>query len=80
MTSAGSSDSTAYTSPFTPQEDAEDLGRLVRETRAMQDVSVAELARRAGTTPSDVLAFEAGGVVPARPAFATYMAALGFDI
>jgi len=68
------------TSRFTPQEDAEDLGRLVQETRAMQDVSAAELARRTGVTPSDVLEFEAGRVIPAKPRFATYMTALGFTI
>jgi ribosome-binding protein aMBF1 (putative translation factor) len=66
-------------SASTPEEDAEDLGRLLREARAMQDVSAAELARRTGATPSDVLAFEAGRVVPARPRFAVYMGALGYD-
>lgn len=80
MTSSNGSDSSGTTSTFTPQEDAEDLGRLVQETRAMQDVSAAELARRTGVTPSDVLEFEAGRVIPAKPPFAAYMAALGFDV
>ncbi|WP_181779011.1 helix-turn-helix domain-containing protein [Pseudonocardia pini] len=68
------------TSTFTPEEDAEDLGRLVQETRAMQDVSAAELARRAGVTPSEVLDFEAGRVIPAKPPFGVYMRALGFSV
>ena len=80
MTSSNGSDSSETTSTFTPQEDAEDLGRLVQETRAMQDVSAAELARLTGGTPSDVLQFEAGRVIPAKPQFAAYMVALGFDV
>ncbi|SFN46282.1 Helix-turn-helix domain-containing protein [Pseudonocardia ammonioxydans] len=64
---------------FTPEEDAEDLGRLLREARAMQDVSVAELARRTDRTADDVLDFEAGRVVPARPQFAVYLEALGYS-
>jgi hypothetical protein len=43
----------------------------------MQDVSAAELAQRAGVTPSDVLDFEA---IPAKPPFAVYMRALGFSV
>ncbi|MEJ2887728.1 helix-turn-helix domain-containing protein [Actinomycetospora aeridis] len=80
MTSANGSTAPEPTSRFTPEEDAEDLGRLVGETRAMQGVSAAELARRAGVTPDDVLDFEAGRVIPARPPFAAYMAALGFEV
>ncbi|MBP2365594.1 helix-turn-helix domain-containing protein [Pseudonocardia parietis] len=76
MTSANGSKSP---SRFTPQEDAEDLGRLVQEARAMQDVSAAELARRTGVAPSDVLEFEIGRVIPAKPQFTTYMTALGFS-
>lgn len=80
MTSANESAATGYTSPFTQGQDAEDLGRLVREVRAMKDVSVAELARRSGVTPDDVLEFEAGRLVPAEPHFATHMQALGFSV
>lgn len=80
MTSSNGSGTSEITSTFTPQEDAEDFGRLVQETRAMQDVSAAELARRTGVTPSDVLEFEAGRVIPAKPQFTAYMAALGFDV
>lgn len=80
MTASNGSDSSGYTSPFTPREDAEDLGRLLQETRAMQDVSAAELARRTGVAPSEVLDFEAGRVIPAKAQFATYMSALGFDV
>ena len=71
--------SARYGSNFTPEEDAEDLGRLLREARTMQDVSAAELARRTGATPDDVLEFEAGRVVPAKPQFAVYMRALGYS-
>jgi len=80
MASADGSTSFERTSSFTPQEDAEDLGRLVQGTRAMQDVSAEELARRTGVTPSDVLEFEAGRVIPAKPQFEAYMTALGFTI
>ncbi|MEJ3652186.1 helix-turn-helix transcriptional regulator [Actinomycetes bacterium KLBMP 9759] len=62
----------------TDQQDAEDLALLLREARETQGVSAAELARRTGVTPSDVLAFEAARVVPAREPFALYMRALGF--
>jgi len=80
MTSANQSTSFEPTSRFTPQEDAEDLGRLVQATRAMQDVSAEELARRAGVTPDDVLEFEAGRVIPAKPQFEAYMTAPGFTV
>ncbi|WP_028926807.1 helix-turn-helix domain-containing protein [Pseudonocardia acaciae] len=66
------------TSPNGPQEDAEDMARLLREVRAMKGVSVAELADRSGVRPSDVLEFEAGRVIPAEPPFRAYMRALGF--
>lgn len=62
----------------TPEQDAEDFGILVREAREAQGVSAAELARRTGVMPSDVLNFEAGRVVPALPQFTAYMRALGF--
>jgi len=64
---------------FTAEEDAEDFGRLVRETRAMQDVSAAELAHRCGVRTEDVLAFEDGRVVPAKAPFSAYLQALGFS-
>jgi ribosome-binding protein aMBF1 (putative translation factor) len=63
---------------FTPEEDAEDLGRLLREAREMQSVSADELAARTGMPSVAVLDFEAGRVVPARPPFAEYMRALGY--
>ncbi|WP_232660862.1 helix-turn-helix domain-containing protein [Pseudonocardia sp. TRM90224] len=63
----------------TDQQDAEDLALVLREARERQGVSAAELARRTGVTPSDVLDFEAARVVPARPPFALYMRALGFS-
>ncbi|GAA4543583.1 helix-turn-helix transcriptional regulator [Pseudonocardia xishanensis] len=63
---------------FTPQEDAEDFGRLLREARAMKDLSAADLASRCGVTAAEVLAFEEGRVIPAKPPFAAYMRALGF--
>lgn len=63
---------------FTPQQDAEDLALVLSEARETQGVSAAELARRTGVTPSDVLEFEAARVVPARDRFAVYMRALGF--
>jgi ribosome-binding protein aMBF1 (putative translation factor) len=62
----------------TPEHDAEDFGLLVHEAREMQGVSAAELARRTGVPPSDVLEFEAGRVVPAGDQFSLYMRALGF--
>jgi ribosome-binding protein aMBF1 (putative translation factor) len=62
----------------TAEQDAEDLGLVLREARETQGVSAAELARRTGTSASDVLQFEAGRIVPARPQFAIYMRALGF--
>ncbi|HEY0640924.1 MAG TPA: helix-turn-helix domain-containing protein [Pseudonocardiaceae bacterium] len=62
----------------TPEQDAEDLGLVLREARETQGVSPAELARRTGATAGDVLAFEAGRVIPAGPQFAVYMRALGF--
>ena len=80
MASANESTSFEAASRFTPQEDAEDLGRLVQATRAMQDVSAEELARRTGVTPGDVLDFEAGRVIPAKPPFEAYMTALGFTV
>jgi ribosome-binding protein aMBF1 (putative translation factor) len=62
----------------TPEQDADDFGRLVREARETQGVSAAELARRTDVAASDVLAFEAGRIIPAKPQFAVYMRALGF--
>jgi ribosome-binding protein aMBF1 (putative translation factor) len=62
----------------TPEQDAEDLGLVLREARETQGLSAAELARRTRVTPSEVLASEAGRVVPAKPPFAAYMRALGF--
>jgi ribosome-binding protein aMBF1 (putative translation factor) len=67
------------TSPFTPEEDAEDFGRLVREAREMQSVSADELAARTGVPARAVLDFEAGRVIPARPPFGEYMRALGYS-
>jgi ribosome-binding protein aMBF1 (putative translation factor) len=64
---------------MTPEEDAEDLATLLRETRGMQGVSAWELARRAGVSTEDVLAFEAARVIPADEPFAVYMRALGYD-
>ncbi len=51
---------------------------MLREAREAQGVSAAELARRTGATPSDVLDLEAGRVVPAAPRFTQFMRALGF--
>ena len=62
----------------TPEQDAEDLGLVLREARETQGVSVAELAQRTGVAASEVLAFEAGRVIPAEPPFTSYMRALGF--
>ena len=45
----------------------------------MQDVGVAEPARRTDRTADDVLDFGAGRVVPARPQFAVRMEALGYS-
>jgi ribosome-binding protein aMBF1 (putative translation factor) len=74
----GSSSWFEASSEPTPEQDAEDFGLLVHEARETQGVSAAELARLAGVTPSDVLAFEAGRVVPAGDRFTLYMRALGF--
>jgi transcriptional regulator with XRE-family HTH domain len=68
----------ASASAPTPEQDAEDLGLVLREARETQGVSPAEMARRTGVAASEVLAFEAGRVVPAKPPFAAYMRALGF--
>lgn len=78
--SSGNGSSTWFEAPTgpTPQDDADDLALVLREARETQGVSVAELARRAGVSPSDILEFEAGRVIPARPPFAIYMQALGF--
>ncbi len=62
----------------TPEQDAEDLGLVLREARETQGVSAAELARRIEVAASDILEFEAGRVIPAAPQFAVYMRALGF--
>ncbi len=63
----------------TPAPGAEDLGLVLREARETQQVDAAELARRTGVTPSDVLDFEVGRVIPAKEQFVTYMRALGFS-
>lgn len=63
----------------TPEQDAEDFGLVLREVRETQGVSAAELARRTDVAASDVLDFEAGRVIPAKPPFAVYMRALGFS-
>lgn len=60
------------------EQDAEDLALVLREARETQGVPAAELARRTGVSTTDVLEFEAGRVIPARPQFAIYMRALGF--
>lgn len=73
----GSTRLTGATGP-TPEEDADDLGRLLCEARESQGVSANELARRTDVTAGDILEFEAGRVIPARPPFAAYMRALGF--
>ena len=62
----------------TPEQDAEDLGTVLREAREARGVSPAELARRTGLTPSEVLDLEAGRVVPATPPSTACMRALGF--
>lgn len=62
----------------TAQHDAEDLGLVLREARETQQLSPADLAERVGLTANDVLEFEAGRVIPAKPLFAVYMRALGF--
>jgi ribosome-binding protein aMBF1 (putative translation factor) len=62
-----------------PAQDAEDFGLVLREARETQGVSAAELAQRVGVTPSDVLDFDAGQVIPANEPFADYMRALGFS-
>lgn len=64
---------------MTPEEDAEDLAVLLRETRNMQGISAWELAQRAGVHTEDVLRFEAAQVVPPNEQFAIYMRALGYD-
>jgi transcriptional regulator with XRE-family HTH domain len=61
-----------------PVEDAGDCGRTVRELRCLKNISVAELAARAGVSEADVAEFEAGNVVPARPAFIAYLRVLGY--
>ena len=63
----------------TPEQDAEDLGLVLREARETQGVSAAELARRTDVAVNDILDFEAGRVIPAKPPFAIYMRALGFS-
>jgi ribosome-binding protein aMBF1 (putative translation factor) len=63
----------------TPEQDAEDLGLVLREARETQGVSAAELARRTDVTVTDILDFEAGRVIPSKPPFAIYMRALGFS-
>jgi transcriptional regulator with XRE-family HTH domain len=63
---------------LTAAEDADDCGRVLRELRTLKDVSAAELATRAGVTEVDVAEFEAGRVIPARPAFTTYLRVLGY--
>lgn len=73
----GSTPTTSAPGP-TPEQDAEDLGIVLREAREAQGVSAAELARRTGLTPSEVLDLEAGRVVPATPPFTECMRALGF--
>jgi ribosome-binding protein aMBF1 (putative translation factor) len=67
------------TNGFTPQEDADDLATVLRETREMQAASAAELAHRTGMRTVDVLEFEAARVIPAPDQFAVYMRALGFE-
>jgi ribosome-binding protein aMBF1 (putative translation factor) len=62
----------------TPEQDAEDLGLVLREARETQGVSAEELARRTDVAVNDILDFEAGRVIPAQPPFAVYMRALGF--
>ena len=62
----------------TPAEDADDCGRVVRELRTLKQVSVAELAARAGVSEKEIAEFEAGRVIPARPAFITYLRVLGY--
>jgi transcriptional regulator with XRE-family HTH domain len=62
----------------TAAEDADDCGRVLRELRAIKDVSAAELAARAGVSERDVAEFEAGRIIPARPAFGAYLRVLGY--
>ncbi|MBC8094025.1 MAG: helix-turn-helix transcriptional regulator [Pseudonocardia sp.] len=73
----GSTNVTGEPGP-TPEQDAENLGLVLREPRETQRISAAELARRTDLAPNDVLDVEAGRVIPAGPAFALYMRALGF--
>jgi transcriptional regulator with XRE-family HTH domain len=61
-----------------PTEEAGNCGRAVRELRRLKNVSIAELATRAGVTEVDVAEFEAGNVVPARPTFTAYLRILGY--
>jgi len=74
----GSTWSAGSTTP-TPEQDAEDLGLVMREARETQGVSASELGQRVGTSADDVLEFDAGRVVPAKAQFAAYMRALGFS-
>jgi ribosome-binding protein aMBF1 (putative translation factor) len=76
--SSGNGSSTWSAAGPTPAQDAEDLALVLREARETQGVTVNELARRTGVGAADVLAFEAGRVIPAQPAFEVYMRALGF--
>lgn len=62
--------------PAAVQESAE-CGRALRSLRQQAGLDIAELAVRAGTTEVAVVEFEAGRVVPAHPAFTTYLRALG---
>jgi DNA-binding transcriptional regulator YiaG len=62
----------------TAAEDADDCGRVLRELRTIKHVSAAELAARAGVSERDVAEFEAGRIIPPRPAFSTYLRVLGY--
>lgn len=62
---------------YSPTEDAEDAGLAIREIRTAQQVSVAELARRAGVSERAVREFEAGRVIPPSPGLELFSRALG---
>ncbi|GAA4428915.1 helix-turn-helix domain-containing protein [Actinokineospora soli] len=59
------------------RHDAEDLGKLVRMTREDGGWSVDALARAAGMAAADVVAFEEGRTIPAKPVFERLFAAMG---
>ena len=63
--------------PGRPRSRTPRIWRSCSARHETQGVSTAELARRTGVSPSDVLEFEAARVVPAGSQFTVYMRALG---